>query len=77
MGIQITQSENTSLLNSLWLLDEANAQAGFLDIKDNAYTEVQIVSLAEWGEIEDKVFRIPPTRRRVILDSMTTKKHDL
>lgn len=53
-GIQITKSENTSLLNSFWLLDEANAQARCLCVKDNAYAEDQIVSLADLGEIEYK-----------------------
>lgn len=54
LGIQITQSENTSLLNSFWLLDEANAQARCLCVKDNAYAEDQIVSLADLGNIEYK-----------------------
>ncbi|MCG6201971.1 autonomous glycyl radical cofactor GrcA [Psychromonas antarctica] len=54
LGIQITKSENSSLLNSFWLLDEANAQARCLCVKDNAYAEDQIVSIADLGEIEYK-----------------------
>lgn len=53
-GIQITKSANTSLLNSFWLLDEANDQARCLCVKDNAYAEDQIVPLNELGEIEYK-----------------------
>jgi autonomous glycyl radical cofactor len=52
LGIQITKSDNTSLLNSFWLLDEKNAQARCLCVKDNAYAEDQIISLAELGNIE-------------------------
>ncbi len=51
-GIQITKSENASLLNSFWLLDEANAQARCLCVKDNAYAEDQVVSIADLGDIE-------------------------
>ncbi len=36
-GIQITKSDNASLLNSFWLLDEANQQARCLCVKDNAF----------------------------------------
>jgi len=53
-GIQITKSNNASLLNSFWLLDEANAQARCLCVKDNAYQEDQVVALADLGEIEYK-----------------------
>ncbi|MCW8995345.1 MAG: autonomous glycyl radical cofactor GrcA [Psychromonas sp.] len=53
-GIQITKSDNASLLNSFWLLDEANDQARCLCVKDNAYAEDQIVSLSELGDIEYK-----------------------
>ncbi len=38
-GIQITKSDNASLLNSFWLLDEANQQARCLCVKDNAFEE--------------------------------------
>ena len=53
-GIQITKSENSSLLNSFWLLDEVNAQARCLCVKDNAYAEDQIVSIGDLGDIEYK-----------------------
>lgn len=54
LGIQITKSDNAALLNSFWLLDQENAQARCLCVKDNAYAEDQIISLAELGDIEYK-----------------------
>ena len=54
LGIQITESNNTALLNSFWLLDEENAQARCLCVKDNAYAEDQVISLAELGNIKYK-----------------------
>ncbi|MEL0658337.1 autonomous glycyl radical cofactor GrcA [Psychromonas arctica] len=54
LGIQITESNNAALLNSFWLLDEENAQARCLCVKDNAYAEDQVISLAELGEIKYK-----------------------
>lgn len=53
-GIQITKSENSSLLNSFWLLDEANAKARCLCVKDNAYAEDQVIAIADLGDIEYK-----------------------
>ena len=57
-GIQITKSDNASLLNSFWLLDEANAQARCLCVKDNAYAEDQVISIADLGEIEYKEVKV-------------------
>jgi len=54
LGIQITKSDNAALLNSFWLLDQENAQARCLCVKDEAYAEDQIISLAELGDIEYK-----------------------
>ncbi|TEW51836.1 autonomous glycyl radical cofactor GrcA [Psychromonas algicola] len=54
LGIQITKSDNAALLNSFWLLDQENAQARCLCVKDDAYAEDQIISLAELGDIEYK-----------------------
>ncbi|PKF62652.1 autonomous glycyl radical cofactor GrcA [Psychromonas sp. psych-6C06] len=53
-GIQITKSDNASLLNSFWLLDEANAQARCLCVKDNAFEEDQVIAIADLGNIEYK-----------------------
>ena len=57
-GIQITKSDNASLLNSFWLLDEKNAQARCLCVKDNAYEEDQVVSITDLGKIEYKEIAI-------------------
>jgi len=54
LGIQITKSDNASLLNSFWLLDQENSQARCLCVKDNAYEEDQVISIAELGDIEYK-----------------------
>jgi len=54
LGIQITQSDNAALLNSFWLLDQENEQARCLCVKDNAYAEDQVISLAELGDIQYK-----------------------
>jgi len=54
LGIQITKSDNSSLLNSFWLLDEANSQARCLCVKDNAYEEDQVIAIADLGDIEYK-----------------------
>jgi len=53
-GIQITQSDHPSLLNSFWLLDEAHAKARCLCVKDNLYAQDQVVSLADLGDIQYK-----------------------
>ena len=57
-GIQITKSDNASLLNSFWLLDETNAQARCLCVKDNAYAEDQVIAIADLGQIEYKEIAI-------------------
>ncbi len=57
-GIQITKSDNSSLLNSFWLLDEANSQARCLCVKDNAYAEDQVIAIADLGQIEYKEIAI-------------------
>ena len=57
-GIQITKSDNASLLNSFWLLDETNAQARCLCVKDNVYAEDQVIAIADLGEIEYKEIAI-------------------
>lgn len=50
-GIQITKSANANLLNSIWLLDEENAQARCL-VAPSEYSEDQVISTAELGEYE-------------------------
>ncbi|WP_211825770.1 autonomous glycyl radical cofactor GrcA [Kistimonas asteriae] len=50
-GIQITQSANADLLNSIWLLDEEAATARCLCAKGDTFAQDQEVALAELGEI--------------------------
>ncbi|MEQ4585649.1 MAG: autonomous glycyl radical cofactor GrcA, partial [Pantoea agglomerans] len=45
-GIQITQSNNSQLLNSFWLLDEEKAEARCLCAKAG-YEEDQVVAISE------------------------------
>ncbi|MGC1070980.1 autonomous glycyl radical cofactor GrcA [Pantoea agglomerans] len=48
-GIQITQSNNSQLLNSFWLLDEEKVEARCLCAKAG-YEEDQVVAISELGE---------------------------
>ncbi len=49
-GVQITESSNSNLVNSFWLLDEEKNEARCLCAKGD-YAEDQIVALNELGEI--------------------------
>ncbi|MDP8034465.1 autonomous glycyl radical cofactor GrcA [Pasteurella atlantica] len=49
-GVQITESSNSNLVNSFWLLDEEKNEARCLCAKGD-YTEDQVVALNELGEI--------------------------
>ncbi|ENY73486.1 autonomous glycyl radical cofactor GrcA [Aeromonas diversa] len=51
-GIQITQADNAALLNSFWLLDEANQEARCICVKGDAFTADQQVKVAELGKFE-------------------------
>ena len=51
-GIQITQAANADLINSFWLLDEAQQEARCLCSKDPRYTEDQVVAVESLGNIE-------------------------
>ncbi|MCP4324677.1 MAG: autonomous glycyl radical cofactor GrcA [Psychromonas sp.] len=51
-GIQITKSENASLLNSIWLLDNEAQEVRCLCVKSDQYKEDQVVPVADLGEIE-------------------------
>ena len=45
-GIQITQSANTALLNSFWLLDEEKQQARCICAKGDSFAVVESVKAA-------------------------------
>ena len=51
IGIQITKSEQTALVNSFWLLDETNKQARCLCAKGDFEAD-QVVDVAALGEFE-------------------------
>ena len=52
IGIKITKSDNAALLNSFWLLDQAEQKARCLAVKDDLYAADAVVELAELGDIE-------------------------
>ena len=51
-GIQITKANDSALINSFWLLDDATQEARCLCSKDPRYTEDQVVAVASLGTIE-------------------------
>ncbi|ADN77609.1 formate C-acetyltransferase glycine radical [Ferrimonas balearica DSM 9799] len=62
-GIQITQSANPNLVNSIWLIDDASEQARCLAAASQ-YEADQVVALAELGEYESRELNVqaPPVR---------------
>ncbi len=54
IGVQITKANNATLVNSFWLIDEAEQQARCLCVKDDIYQQDQVVYLSELGDIEYK-----------------------
>ncbi|PJG58454.1 autonomous glycyl radical cofactor GrcA [Aeromonas cavernicola] len=51
-GIQITQAEHSTLLNSFWLLDEEKQQARCICVKGDLFSADQEVPLADLGQFE-------------------------
>ncbi|MBD1391414.1 autonomous glycyl radical cofactor GrcA [Neiella sp. HB171785] len=51
IGIQITEAAQANLVNSFWLLDEANKEARCLCAKAD-YAEDEVVDVAKLGEFE-------------------------
>ena len=49
-GVQITESANSNLLNSFWLLDEAKNEARCIAAKGAVYKEDQVVAISELGQ---------------------------
>lgn len=50
-GIQVTKADNQSLVNSLWLLDQAKGEARCVASKGN-FEQDQVVTIAQLGNIE-------------------------
>ena len=46
-GVQITESTNSNLLNSFWLLDDEKNEARCIAAKGDAYKEDQVVAISE------------------------------
>ena len=46
-GVQITESINSNLLNSFWLLDDEKNEARCIAAKGDAYKEDQVVAISE------------------------------
>ncbi|QIZ77868.1 autonomous glycyl radical cofactor GrcA [Ferrimonas lipolytica] len=56
-GIQITQTNNADLLNSIWMIDESNDQARCLAAA-GGYQADQVVAIAELGEYQSRPVNI-------------------
>ena len=53
-GIQITQSDNAALLNSFWLIDEADQSARCLCAKGDEFAQDEVVELKRLGQFEHR-----------------------
>ncbi|MGL5285501.1 MAG: autonomous glycyl radical cofactor GrcA [Aeromonas sp.] len=51
-GIQITQADNAALLNSFWLLDDANQEARCICVKEDVFATDELVKLSDMGHFE-------------------------
>ncbi|MBT9432221.1 autonomous glycyl radical cofactor GrcA [Candidatus Sodalis endolongispinus] len=63
IGTQITEAENKALVNSFWLLDEANEQARCL-VAVAGYADDQLLSLQELGKFDYR--EIPLEQKEVV-----------
>ncbi|AHF76159.1 Formate acetyltransferase [Sodalis praecaptivus] len=63
IGIQITEAENKALVNSFWLLDDANHQARCLAAVAG-YADDQVVPLQELGKFDYR--EIPLEQKEVV-----------
>lgn len=61
-GVQITKTNNENLLNSFWLLDEANNEARCIVAKGD-YAEDQVVAIDELGEIAYREVDVAPAQQ--------------
>nr|WP_299733172.1 autonomous glycyl radical cofactor GrcA [uncultured Endozoicomonas sp.] len=53
-GIQITASDNSALINSIWLLDEAAGEARLICAKTDDFKQDEVVSLETLGQFESR-----------------------
>ncbi|WP_342669733.1 autonomous glycyl radical cofactor GrcA [Endozoicomonas ascidiicola] len=53
-GIQITASDNSALISSIWLLDEAAGEARLICAKTDDFKQDEVVSLDTLGQFESR-----------------------
>lgn len=53
-GIQITSSDNSALVNSIWLVDEAIGEARLICAKSDAFKQDEVVALEQLGQFESR-----------------------
>ncbi|MRI35394.1 autonomous glycyl radical cofactor GrcA [Endozoicomonas sp. OPT23] len=53
-GIQITSSDNSALVNSIWLLDEEASEARLVAAKSDEFKQDEVVSLETLGQFESR-----------------------
>ena len=53
-GIQITSSDNSALVNSIWLLDEEASEARLVASKSDEFKQDEVVSLEKLGQFESR-----------------------
>lgn len=53
-GIQITSSDNSALVNSIWLIDEAAGEARLICAKTDDFEQDEVVALERLGQFESR-----------------------
>ena len=53
-GIQITSSDNSTLVNSIWLIDEAAGEARLICAKTDEFKQDEVVALERLGQFESR-----------------------
>ena len=53
-GIQITSSDNSALVNSIWLLDEEASEARLVAAKSDEFKQDEVVALETLGQFESR-----------------------
>ncbi len=53
-GIQITSSDNSALINSIWLIDETAGEARLICAKTDDFVQDEVVALERLGQFESR-----------------------
>ena len=64
-GIQITSSDNATLLNSIWLLDEEASEARLICGKTEEFQADEIVTLDKLGQIEFRELKLETEEKTI------------